>query len=225
MPGNTQPGKEDRPAESRAVTAPEPAETAETTPQQAKPAMTEKTVEETEPAGIKQTVYGSVLTRFRTYQGDRTPDIMIALFSKEVSPAIRQIPAVIVSDGKASVRVSVDQSAIKGTSTNFALSGAKLVSLKKEDDSGRWLLEIMPNPDSPAATVTILNSSSMIEYPLTVVPPAAAVTAKKADFEAFLKDSGAQVPKYDLNGDGRHDYLDDFIYTAHYLILSGAAAR
>jgi hypothetical protein len=65
----------------------------------------------------------------------------------------------------------------------------------------------------------------MIDFPLTVVPPAGAVTGNKADFAAFLKDSGVQAPKFDLNGDGRHDYLDDYVYTAHYLIRSSAAAK
>ena len=225
MPGDIQPQKDTRSAEPRVVTPLEPAETPETAPQQVKPSLPEKTAEETEPAGIKHTVYGGVLDRFRSYQGEKTPDIMIALFSKPVSPSIHQSPPVTISDGTTPVLVSVEQAAIKGTSTNFAFNGAKLLSMKKEDDSGRWILEIQPHVNSMVAFLTILNSSSMIDFPLTVVPPTPTITGKKADFAAFLKDSGAQAPKYDLNGDGHHDYLDDYIYTAHYLIRSSAAAK
>jgi hypothetical protein len=70
-----------------------------------------------------------------------------------------------------------------------------------------------------------MNSSSVIEFPLTVVPTGAAVSKKEADFAAFLKGSPAQAQKRDLNGDGRYDYMDDFIYAAHYKLNSSAAAK
>jgi len=225
MPGDNQPKSEVKPAESAAAHPPETSEAAESTTQPLKQPTEEKTAEAIEPVEVKQTVYGGVLDRFRAYRGEKTPSIMVALFTKAVSPSIRQVPAVVISDGKATVRVIVDLSAIKGTSTSFALSNAKLVSLKKDDESNTWVLDALPKVNSLKATVTILNSSSVIEFPLTVVPPAASVSAKQADFAAFLKDSGAKVPKHDLNGDGLHDYLDDYIYTAHYLINSSAAAK
>lgn len=223
MPGDTPPKAEPQPADPKLARTPEAAEIAESVPQQTRQPEVDKVVEAVEATEVRQTVYSGVLDRFRTYQGERTPEILTALMTKAVSATIRQEPVVAVSDGKAIVRVIVDLSASKGTSTNFALTGAKLVSLKKEDDSGIWVLETLPLINVIKAGVTILNSSSVIEFPLTVVPPAA-VSAKSVDFAAFLKDGGAKVPKYDLNRDGRHDYLDDFIYTAHYLINSSAAA-
>ena len=223
MPGDALPRKDEKAAEPKVVAPAEPAEAAEAATYQVKQSPPEKNVEEAGVASIKQTVYGGVLDRFRIYQGEKKPEIMIALFTKEISPSIQQLPPVIISDGKTVLQVSVDQTAINGTSTNFAFNGAKLVSMKREDDSARWILEILPHVNALTASLTILNSSSMIDFPLTVVPPTSAVTGKKADFETFLKDSGASAPKYDLNGDGRHDYLDDYIYTAHYLIRSGAA--
>jgi hypothetical protein len=39
------------------------------------------------------------------------------------------------------------------------------------------------------------------------------------DFKLFLKDRGTlKSPKYDLNGDGKRDYLDDYIFTANYIV-------
>lgn len=185
----------------------------------------EKAPETIAPEVVKQTVYSGVVERFRMYQGAKTPENMVALFSKAVSPSVRQEPDVVVSDGKATVRVVVDSSATNGTSTSFALIGAKLVSLKKEDNSDSWVLDALPQANSLKGIITILNSRSVIEFPLTVVPPVAAVSAQQADFAAFLKDSGAKSPIHDLNGDGLHDYLDDFIYTAHYLIATRATAK
>ena len=96
MPGDIQPRKDDKPVESRAVVSSEPVEVVETATRQFKQSLPEKAAEEIEPAAINQTVYGSVLNRFRVYQGERTPEIMLALFTKDVSSSITQIPAVVV---------------------------------------------------------------------------------------------------------------------------------
>lgn len=210
--------------ESEAVHPDESSDKAEHAAQQMNQTPAEKNAEPVESADVKKTVYQSVLDRFRTYQGERTPEILMALFSKTVSSYIRQEPAIAVSDGKAPLRVTVDLAAVKGGSNNFALAGAKMVSLKKVDNSDTWFLDILPQVNSQKGSVTILNSTSEIEYPLTIVPPSGEVSTKLSDFAEFLKDSGSKTPKYDLNGDGRHDYQDDYIYTAHYLINLRAAA-
>jgi hypothetical protein len=227
MPGDGQAKNDKQPAETKSVQPPETQESPEAVTRQVKSPMEEKRAEPVEPVDAKQTqtIHGSVLDRFRTYQGEKTPEILIALFTKEVSPAFRQEPAIAVSDGTAVIRVKVDFSALKGTSTSFALSGAKMVSLKKEDDSNIWVLDTLPQANSLKATVSVMNGASIIEFPLTVVPPAVGVSSSRAEFAAFLKDSAAKAPKHDLNGDGRHDYLDDYIYTAHYLIKTGTIEK
>ena len=222
--GDFQPKGELPPAETAVGRAPEIVEAAEAVSRPQSQPMAEKGAEAPEPADVKQTVYSGVLDRFRTYQGERTPPIMVALFSKAIAANITQEPAIAVSDGTTLVRLTVDLSAIKGGSPNFALTGAKLVSLNKGAESGLWLLEALPQANAVKASVTILNSNSVMEFPLTIVPPAA-VSKNQADFADFLKDSGVNVPKHDLNGDGRHDYLDDYIYTAHYLINTQTAGK
>jgi hypothetical protein len=224
VPAEAQPRKEEKTVESKVISSPDPAETAEVVSQQSKQPVPEKIAETSEPVSVKQTVYSGILDRFQAYQGGKTPANLIELFTEAVSTSIRQNPPVAISDGKKTLRVIVDHSAITGSSTNFALSGAKLVSLKNDVDSGVWVLEILPNANALKATVTIVNSNSITAFPLTVVPPIGVSSASRADFEAFIKDSGARVPKYDLNGDGSHDYQDDYIYTAHYLIASSPAA-
>lgn len=202
-PKQTQPAEIPEATESKAVAAPAP--------------NVEKVAETPESAEVKETAFTSILERFRAYRGEKNPENLSALFSKPISVFIHQEPGIAISDGKTAVRVYVDITAIKGAAANFALSGARLVSLKKGNDSGTWVLEALPQANSVKATVTVMNSNTVIEYPLTVVPPVAAVSAKKPDFSAFLKDSGAKTPKHDLNGDGRHDYIDDYIYAGHYL--------
>jgi hypothetical protein len=226
MSGDSQPRSELRPAEPKAAAAKDVVEVKEAAERQVIQSSSEKPAEPSEYAEVKQvqTVYVSVLERFRAFQGERTPESMAALFKQVISPNISQEPAIVVSDGTATVRITIDLSAIKGSSTNFALTGAKLVSLKRADDSETWILESLPQANTLKASVTIMNSRSVIEYPLTVVPPAT-VSQKKEDFVQFLKDSGAKNPQFDLNGDGSHDYRDDFIYVAHYLTKSGAESK
>jgi hypothetical protein len=165
----------------------------------------------------------ATLESFRTYQGEKSPAIFAALMTREVSPTIRQEPVVALSDGTTTVKIRVKPTGTDEESPNFALNGARLVSLSK--DGATWIIEAEPQMGILQASLTILAGSEIIEFPLTLAPPAAGVTADEADFAAFLKDSGVVPPKRDLNGDRRHNYLDDFIYTANYLSLKGAAGR
>jgi len=223
MPGDIQPSSDAKPAETTATEPPQQTPpVAESLAAAAEPSVIEKPVEPAANVEVKQTVYGSVLERFRTYQGEKTPATMTALFAKEVAPTIRQEPAIAISDGKTNVRIIADMPASAGSSPNFALSGASMVTLKKGDVSGRWILEALPNKNTMTASVTILSGSSVIEYPLTTVSSVVKVSAEESYFADFLKDAGTKAPKKDLNADGRHDYLDDYIYTALYQIQKGS---
>ncbi len=172
-----------------------------------------------------QTNYIGIAERFRVYQGARTPAAMVALFQKPITDSVRQEPAIVVNDGKSGFKLLLALASGSMTAPNFALTGAKLVSLKNAGGPGRWLVEATPQKNAQKVSVTIVTGGSFIEYPVTSVLPVAAISGKEADFTDFLKDSGAKVPRFDFNGDGRHDYLDDYIYTAHYVILKGVGPR
>lgn len=212
-----------KPAEPAGAPAVPPVPPAETAP----PAVAAPPVEQPaaqrpeEPKRAEEartTVYGAVLERFRAYQGEKSPAILAALFKKEVAPTIRQEPPVALSDGSTGIRIIAALPSPDGKSPNFALSGAKLVSLKKGDEAGTWIIEALPRENVLQATLTILNGAELIEYPLTVAPPLKTGAAGEADFNAFLKNSGKGG---DLNGDGRRDYIDEYIFTANYLARKG----
>lgn len=181
------------------------------------PAMDKTVAEMPKPVKAKETSYVGTLENFRTYTGEKSPAKFVALFNKEVAKTIHQEPAIAVSDGKTSVKIVVKLESIADKSPNFALSGAKLVSLNRDNSSG-WIIEALPQTGTLSANLTILSDSDIIDYPLTLVPPLSGITGSETDFSNFLKDSGVAAPKRDLNDDGKHDYLDDFIYTGHYLI-------
>ena len=219
MPGVNQPGGDVKPAKPPLTEPPQqPPEVAEKLSAATEPPAVEQSAEPVTNAELKQTVYVSILERFHTYQGERTPASMMMLFANALAPAIRQEPAIAISDGTTNVRIIIDLPAFAVSSPNFALSGARMVSLKKGAVPGRWILEALPGKNAMNASVTILNGNSVIEYPLTTVSSGVKVSPEESTFSAFLKDAGTKVPKHDLNGDGRHDYMDDYIYTALYLI-------
>lgn len=62
-----------------------------------------------------------------------------------------------------------------------------------------------------------------IVCPLTITPkismkPTGAGAITEADFTNFLKaGKTAKTKKFDLNGDGKRDYIDDYIFTANYV--------
>lgn len=167
----------------------------------------------------KYTTYSSVLDRFRSYTGEKSPAILIALFKKDVAPSIHQEPLVALSDGIMKIKVHVALSSSDDKSPNFALNGANLVSLKRGEVTGNWLIEALPHANTLKAGLTILNGSDVTEFPFTIAPPIKDVATSEAGFAAFL-----QKPA-DLNKDGKFDYIDEFIYTANFVAQMEKAER
>lgn len=206
----------------------EPLETAEPGDPHASHARTEPSLPEpdttTVPASQDEyAVHTGVAMRFRNYSGPRTPKALMSLFRDPVSDNIRQEPTICISDGKSSVRITLDLSFEEKTAPNFALKGAALKSLKK-DGERRWIVEALPEAGAVEATLIIVTGERMVEYPLTVAPRVEPDMDGKggisdADFVLYLARKSVGPPRsFDLNGDGKVDYLDDYIYTANHLV-------
>ena len=162
----------------------------------------------------------SILERFRLFTGERTPKNLLALF--EPAPSCKQEPPVLLADGKGTVKVTISQ-VPAGKTPTFSFKGARYVSCKKlaEDE---WLVEARPDKGAVSATITLAADGKTREIPLVVSPKASvdllvAGSSAEADFLLFLNDRGTpSAPKYDLNGDAKRDYLDEYIFTANYLV-------
>jgi len=167
---------------------------------------------------ISSAAPASVLERFRTYSGSRTPAALSGLFSAPVREGVRQKPEVVLSNGAVTVSVAAVIPAQGNTAPNFAFKGARLISnaqLTKDE----WLVEALPETGAMDVEMVVLSNGIAQEIPLTVAPPLPAETdLSEKGFVAFLGDTkpGAK-PLQDLNGDGRRDYLDDYIFTVNYL--------
>ena len=204
------------------VQAPEPAERAKDTIARAAEPAPMKAPEK------KYLSHKSVLDRFREYKGARTAKALTALFEQDKKAPFRQEPAVLLPDGAATVKVyfSLDVSA-EGT-PELAMIAGTLLSLKR--DGGKpdaWVAGIRPAKGESAAQLIVAGSDTALEIPLALAPKvnvdldkSAKVTA--ADFSLFLKKRGTQkAPAFDLNNDGRRDFVDDYLFTANYLAVAG----
>ena len=181
-----------------------------------------------EPERKKNLLYKSVLERFREYKGEKTPQALIALFASSSSGEGRQDPPLVLSDGKTTVKVVIELNA-NGEDNNFLLDGASLVSLTNKERN-YWIVELLPEKNTLEATISVPRNNQWNVAPLTVAPPRDVTIVRssgksaEADFKFYLKERGtAKAPRFDLNGNGRRDYIDDYIFTANYLARQEAA--
>lgn len=169
----------------------------------------------------KKNMLKSVLERFREYKGEETPEALMALFSAGSEVKGRQDPPLVLSDGKTTLNVVVE---LNGKDNNFILDGASLVSLKNKEKN-YWIVELLPKKNALTATIIILRNDQWHVTPLTVAPPwdvtayQSSGKSAEADFRHYLRERGTvKSPRFDLNGDGRRDYIDDYIFTANFIV-------
>jgi hypothetical protein len=176
----------------------------------------------TEPERKKIMPYPGVLERFKEYKGEKTPGTLTALFETQDNK-VKQDPPIVLSNGKDTLTIVLE---LKGN--NFLLDGVNLVSLKNKEKNS-WILELLPDSGTFEATVSVPGDNQLYVIPLTVAPPVDVNATNKlteADFKRYLKEKGtAKAPSFDLNKDGRRDYIDDFIFTANYLVQQDGRAK
>ncbi len=171
-----------------------------------------------EPEKKKVPAYQSILEKFREYKGQKTPESLIALFKTDMMP---QDPPLVLSDGKTTVKMIIELDS-KGENNNFLLEGVSLVSLTNKEN--QWVAELLPDKRTWESAVILPKGHQLSVMPLTVAPPMdvnidrSSGKLTEADFKLFLKEQGtAKAPRFDLNGDGKRDYIDEYIFTANYI--------
>jgi hypothetical protein len=186
------------------------------------------TVQSAQPAGQnKKNIYTqkSVLERFREYKGEPSVKSLTELFNQEPLIGFRQDPGIVHSDGKAAVKISLIAMTAGKKTPDIQITGATLLSLNKDpDNTNTWIAELRPDKKAIAATLVVSQEKVKMEFPIVVAPVAdvdldKSGTVTEADFKMFLHDRGsAKKPQFDLNNDGKRDFVDDYIFTANYII-------
>lgn len=172
-----------------------------------------------------------VLDRFREYSGERSPKSLMSLFELDSIIGFRQEPSVVLADGKARVKVVFISDPGKKDASDLKVAGGRLLSLKKDPDyTNTWIAELRPEKGVYAVSMTVALEKLAVEFPLAVAPARNIDLDKsgkvtEADFALFLKKRGTlKKPEFDLNGDGKRDYKDEYIFTANYLAEAGKKA-
>ena len=113
----------------------------------------------------------SILERFRTYRGERSPAALMALFDNESMIGCRQEPPVVLSDGRSTVRVVFVSSPGTRTSSDIAVMGARLSSLKRDpDNTNTWIVDLLPDRGAYQASVAVPLGELKMIYPITIAP-------------------------------------------------------
>jgi hypothetical protein len=164
------------------------------------------------------------LDRFREFGGVRTAGALVSLFEQENFIGFRQEPSVAMSDGKSRVNVTFVSTPGNKTTSDVAVMGARLISMRKDPDStNTWIVELQPDKGVYEASLTVSQGGIVMTYPLTIAPRVDIVrsqskTMNESDLNRYLQERiAAKSPKLDLNKDGKWDYRDDYILTANYL--------
>ena len=109
---------------------------------------------------------------------------------------------------------------------NLALIGAKLIHLVRDTDAtNTWIAEVVPEKGTHKSGNTVPFKDLTMVFPLTVAPkiePKAIGAKQITEFSvnSVLASRGTPgAPFYDFNGDGRVDYIDDYILMSSFLAL------
>jgi hypothetical protein len=166
----------------------------------------------------------SVLDRFEEYKGERTAKVFISFFEQDSALGFRQEPAVVLADGKTAAKVAFISDPGNKSASDVALTGARLISIKKDPDyTNTWIVELVPERDTFNTSLAASLKDVTVVFPLAVAPKLDIDLDKsgkvtEADFALFMAKRGTpKAPQFDLNRDGKRDHLDDYFFTANYL--------
>jgi len=155
--------------------------------------------------------YPSAVDRFYHYSGERSAAALLSLFDAGERGMVQE-PPVALADGAGQVTLRITVRA--ESEPTFSLEGATIMHVLAEGTV--WTLTVIPTPGTLRAVVTVTDGDRRREIPLTVAPPlppdGVGFSLDEGGLALFLTTGDAAT---DLNGDGLHDYLDDYIFAAN----------
>lgn len=177
---------------------------------------------ETEKSAAAQRTRG-VLDRFREFRGPKTLAGFRSLF-EDVDPCCRQLPPILVADGKKTVRLLLNGMEAAATPPRLSATGGKVLSVERGGDGEQWTVVVQPDPSAWEVRIGGSFANAVVDFPVTVVPPidvSPATLARITDgsFAASLKafvDRSQEGEDYPL-------WVKEYLFTAN--LLAARAAR
>lgn len=173
----------------------------------------------------------SVADRLKAFDGVRSVRNFSKFFdgSDLSATGIFQAPAIAVSDGTSPVKITVERTD-DADEPSFSLKGANQKSIRKVSEK-KWELVALPQKGKSDVRLSIILKREHLVVPLVVVQPLdpvqipLTVLSENALNALLAKPVDGKKLQYDLNSDGRQDYLDDYLLIAHWLLKQQGAAR
>ena len=112
----------------------------------------------------------SLFDRFLADPGGHSAATLARLLASQDDERFRQDPPLLITDGSAALRAVIAPITEDDDQTRFVIIGCRCVGLHV-NEQGKWVVEVVPDKGRLAASITILASDMMVEYPLSVAPP------------------------------------------------------
>lgn len=174
-------------------------------------------------------IHKSVLERLLEYSGKRNIESLSELFRQPVSAECSQLPPVALSDGKSQVMVLLTPTTTDTKLSNFVITAAQLISIKKNPDiENAWIANLLPTKGSVLASFAYSQGMNTVVCPLTVAPEVdidfdKSGSIAEADVSLyFTSRKSKKALRFDLNQNGKQDYLDDYLFVANYLAITNS---
>lgn len=119
---------------------------------------------------------------------------------------VRQIPPVVLADGKSRVSLYLPKSLSQKTPT-VGVRGCTLGSIWDVKEQG-WEVELITRKEIWPAKTLLLGEGDLIQFPVVIVPPLA-ITPPASDNSA--------IPSVDFDGNGAITALDAYLYVGNLL--------
>jgi hypothetical protein len=159
-----------------------------------------------------------VLDRFKSFEGERTEAALRHLFETEPTTLFHQKPAIAISDGERAVDITFQLASPGDNVDIMVLNDLRMLFFRYRDEGSVAELIVVPKAGTWKSSLMIKTANHLYEIPLTVTPP----------LNPDLVEAGVSEGKLssrDYNGDGKVDYLDDYILMANRLSREEAINR
>lgn len=173
-------------------------------------------------------IHKSVLDRFMKYSGKRNLESESELFRTPVSAECSQSPPVMLADGKSQVTVFLTPTKSTAEISNFVVMSAQLVSFNENPNLvNSWIVHLIPTKGLiSSSSIAYRQGANTVVCPLTVAPEVdidfdKSGSITEADVRLYFnRRKSKKALRFDLNQDGKQDYLDDYIFVANYLVAT-----